>query len=99
MMAAGLIIIAASVFVAGRLSAPRQTHYLIGAPINSADQQSPAAVSRSSATEQKPVGDTIERMCGASTKRGRPCRRMVKGGGRCWQHRDKPPAGPTANGE
>jgi hypothetical protein len=54
-MAAGLIIFAASVFVAGRLSAPRQTHYLIGAPINSADQQSPAAVSQSHGQRGRPL--------------------------------------------
>jgi hypothetical protein len=99
MMAAGLIIIAASVFVAGRLSAPRQTHYLIGSPINSADQQSQAAVGQSSGTDPKRVSATAERACGAPTKRGRPCRRKVKGEGRCWQHRDKPSTGATANGK
>lgn len=30
-------------------------------------------------------------MCGAQTKKGTPCSRRVKGGGRCWQH-----AGQTA---
>ena len=25
--------------------------------------------------------------CGAATKKGTPCSRKVKGGGRCWQHR------------
>ena len=30
-----------------------------------------------------------EGICGARTKSGRPCQRKVKGGGRCWQHRDK----------
>ncbi|ASZ12413.1 hypothetical protein CK934_16325 [Chitinophaga sp. MD30] len=24
--------------------------------------------------------------CGALTKKGTPCRRKVRGGGRCWQH-------------
>jgi hypothetical protein len=24
--------------------------------------------------------------CGAQTKKGTPCSRKVKGGGRCWQH-------------
>ena len=27
--------------------------------------------------------------CGAQTKKGTPCSRRVKGGGRCWQHKDK----------
>ena len=25
--------------------------------------------------------------CGAATKKGTPCTRKVKGGGRCWQHK------------
>ena len=28
--------------------------------------------------------------CGAETKKGTPCSRRVKGGGRCWQHDGKP---------
>ncbi len=28
--------------------------------------------------------------CGAETKKGMPCTRRVKGGGRCWQHIGKP---------
>jgi hypothetical protein len=28
-------------------------------------------------------------LCGAPTKSGKPCRRRVKGGGRCYQHRQK----------
>jgi hypothetical protein len=32
-------------------------------------------------------GDTV---CGAQTKSGRACRRRVKGGGYCWQHRATP---------
>ena len=27
--------------------------------------------------------------CGAETKKGTPCSRRVKGGGRCWQHRGR----------
>lgn len=27
--------------------------------------------------------------CGAETKKGTPCSRKVKGGGRCWQHKDR----------
>lgn len=33
--------------------------------------------------------------CGAQTKKGTPCTRRVRGGGRCWQHRGQP-ALPTA---
>ena len=28
--------------------------------------------------------------CGAATKKGTPCTRRVKGGGRCWQHKGQP---------
>ena len=28
--------------------------------------------------------------CGAETKKGTPCSRRVKGGGRCWQHKGQP---------
>jgi len=28
-------------------------------------------------------------ICGAPTKSGKPCQRRVRGGGYCWQHRDK----------
>lgn len=28
--------------------------------------------------------------CGAKTKKGKPCTRLVKGGGRCWQHPGRP---------
>jgi hypothetical protein len=29
-------------------------------------------------------------ICGARTKKGAPCRRRVRGPGRCWQHRGMP---------
>ena len=28
----------------------------------------------------------VSQFCGAATKKGTPCSRRVKGGGRCWQH-------------
>lgn len=31
--------------------------------------------------------------CGALTKKGTPCTRKVKGGGRCWQHKNTPEPG------
>jgi hypothetical protein len=31
--------------------------------------------------------DEIISICGARTKKGRPCQRRVRGTGRCWQHR------------
>jgi hypothetical protein len=45
------------------------------------------------ATTQNPQTNSIENpaqeavyFCGAPTKKGTPCSRRVKGGGRCWQH-------------
>jgi hypothetical protein len=43
-----------------------------------------------SADKQNPVPEAVY-FCGAQTKKGTPCSRRVKGGGRCWQH-----AGQTA---
>lgn len=43
-------------------------------------QSTPVAVKENSATESV-------YFCGAMTKKGTPCSRRVKGGGRCWQHK------------
>ena len=32
----------------------------------------------------------VSYICGAATKKGTPCSRHVKGGGRCWQHEGQP---------
>jgi hypothetical protein len=39
--------------------------------------------------QQNPATETVY-VCGAKTKKGKPCTRLVKGGGRCWQHIGKP---------
>lgn len=36
--------------------------------------------------KQNPATDSVY-FCGAMTKKGTPCSRRVKGGGRCWQHK------------
>lgn len=36
------------------------------------------------------AGDAPTYFCGAATKKGAPCSRRVKGGGRCWQHAGQP---------
>jgi hypothetical protein len=43
----------------------------------------------SSPETQNPGSDNVY-YCGAATKQGAPCKRLVKGGGRCWQHIGKP---------
>jgi hypothetical protein len=51
-----------------------------------------AATSESSVrhyeTPQNKIDEPVY-FCGAQTKKGTPCSRRVKGGGRCWQHKDK----------
>jgi len=37
-------------------------------------------------TAPRPAEETVY-FCGAPTKKGTPCSRRVKGGGRCWQHK------------
>jgi hypothetical protein len=42
-----------------------------------------------SADKQNPAPEAVY-FCGAQTKKGTPCSRRVKGGGRCWQHQGQP---------
>lgn len=75
---------------------------LVSAPANSAALNPNNAVNRvaeknsnsalliqntqpKSAGNQPNVAETVY-FCGAETKKGMPCSRRVKGGGRCWQH-------------
>jgi len=43
-----------------------------------------------SAEERPTEPDEVVSICGARTQKGTPCRRRVRGTGRCWQHRGKP---------
>lgn len=55
-------------------------------------QETPATTAVASAPRETPAtgtGDDIVTICGARTKSGKLCQRKVKGGGYCWQHRDK----------
>lgn len=85
-------------FAIGYYSKSREPFQYIGTAIESSvtaalpsvDARAPGtnvAAGRSTETANTPVA--IEAICGARTKSGRPCQRKVKGGGRCWQHRDK----------
>ncbi len=44
----------------------------------------------SAAKPKKESGEPVY-FCGAPTKKGTPCSRRVKGGGRCWQHSGQTP--------
>lgn len=93
-------------FIAGWYTKSREPFYFIGTPVDLAsnrasvgqrDARSAGASSAetSEVQDQKPAGD-VETLCGAPTKSGRPCRRKVRGGGYCYQHRDKFPPKPNA---
>ncbi len=45
-------------------------------------------------SRQKSSNETVY-FCGAETKKGTPCSRKVKGGGRCWQHKGREAMLPT----
>lgn len=47
----------------------------------------PQTVERVSSPQKSSDGTVF--FCGATTKKGSPCSRRVKGGGRCWQHKGK----------
>lgn len=51
-------------------------------------ESTPDQSSAKSTTRSKSRAEQVS-ICGAPTKSGKPCRRRVKGGGRCWQHRNK----------
>jgi hypothetical protein len=84
-------------FVLGHYTSPREPFYYIGTPlelgatdigISTTDSGLPAS-STSPARVQQPTLSAAEGICGARTRSGKPCRRKVKGGGYCWQHRNK----------
>ena len=88
-------------FAIGHYTTAREPFYYIGTPLESGSSltaPSTADNAAHSARKSEPVarGEQVafspsaaEGTCGARTKSGRPCQRKVKGGGFCWQHRDK----------
>jgi hypothetical protein len=42
------------------------------------------------ASERPTEPDEVISICGARTQKGTPCKRRVRGTGRCWQHRGMP---------
>ena len=92
---ASLALLVLVAFAIGRYGTPPRTVYLIGtpiAPIANAEPDTASTVKPSStshATQSASSADEVVAICGAPTKSGKPCQRKVKGGGYCWQHRDK----------
>jgi hypothetical protein len=52
----------------------------------------PAPNSAGAAIENAGEASETVSICGAMTKKGTPCRRRVRGTGRCWQHKGQPAA-------
>jgi hypothetical protein len=94
-----VISLTAGGFLIGRLTTPRQQFHFIGAPIdlqNAPDSPtSEPAEASAKLKEANIIGQTASSadealtMCGSPTKAGRPCRRKVRGGGTCYQHKGK----------
>jgi hypothetical protein len=92
-------------FFIGRLTTPRQPFTFIGTPIELQTKRNsspnPSSDNGNANFNQRPntgesansAAEEILSMCGAPTKSGRPCRRKVRGGGYCWQHKDKQKTG------
>ena len=103
----GLILFAAAAactaigFAIGHLTSTRERFLYIGTPVESSRMRSSAddgadhsTQARGSVTQRDQLvisSTAAEGICGARTKSGKPCQRKVKGGGYCWQHRDKVP--------
>ncbi|MEK6321192.1 MAG: hypothetical protein AABN33_05855 [Acidobacteriota bacterium] len=101
MLIVALTLSAAVGFAIGHYTTAREPFYYIGTPVESSSNRiapppndNAAHSSRSSeAVKQREhmvaSPSASEGICGARTKSGRPCQRKVKGGGYCWQHREK----------
>lgn len=85
-------------FALGHYTSARAPFYFIGTPVNvTANSGAPPDTTsdRSSRGSTTPPEQLLnlpgaaDSVCGARTKSGKPCRRKVKGGGYCWQHRDQ----------
>jgi hypothetical protein len=89
-------------FLAGWYAKPNEPFYFIGTPVDLAASRAPVRQNDNNKTDNSSVRaeaqtSGVESICGAPTKAGRPCRRKVRGGGYCYQHRDKFPPAQKAN--
>lgn len=89
------VVLAIVAFALSRLDAQREPFHFIGTPVESSANGSASTSSgsvESPTSSERAVTPTVlvTRICGAPTRSGKPCQRKVKGGGFCWQHRDKP---------
>jgi hypothetical protein len=88
------VVLATIAFAISRFGAQREPFYFIGTPVESSVS---GGLSTSSSSVESPLSSeqavkptiSLVGICGAPTRSGKPCQRKVKGGGYCWQHRDK----------
>lgn len=102
LLAAAFVLCLSSVFAIARYTSETQPAYFVGQPVKSNADSLTASTSESSsranagsarveAAQISPESRrSLESICGAQTKSGKPCQRRVKDGGYCWQHRPKP---------
>jgi hypothetical protein len=99
-VAAVLLLAALVGFTVGRLTSSRRPFYFIGTPVGNQslptlqspkpepgkteDQRSSQAIADQDLNASQYSNETV---CGAKTRAGKPCRRKVRFGGPCWQHR------------
>jgi len=76
---------------ANKNEATRNISNAAASPENSTLTKTDASPAMQNPKVQKEPAAEAVYFCGAPTKKGTPCSRRVKGGGRCWQH-----AGQTA---
>jgi hypothetical protein len=83
-----VVLLAAGILI-GRGSRSERPPLIIERPVQSSTQQS--AQNHSST----PTPTEQVYICGARTKKGKPCSRRVHGAVRCWQHKGMPAMLPT----
>ena len=95
------VLFAAIGFAIGHYTTAREPFYFIGTPVDTS-ANSVARSADANNHHSSPGSETVAQpqpvispneanaICGAPTKSGKPCKRKVKGGGYCWQHRRNP---------
>jgi len=91
---AAALVLATIAFAVSRFGARRELFHSIGTPLEPIANGSPST-SATPVESARPgehalkTTDSVVGICGAPTRSGKPCQRKVRGGGYCWQHRDK----------
>jgi hypothetical protein len=81
-----VVLLAAGILI-GRGSRSERPPLIIERPVQSSTQQT-------GQTQSPALAEEVY-ICGARTKKGKPCSRRVHGAVRCWQHKGMPAMLPT----